>query len=58
MKKIVLVLLGFIILGTSCSSPYKKRKRCRGNGSWYGNRNLGGSTKSENTYLFVNNLNK
>jgi hypothetical protein len=58
MKKLVLVLLAMIILGTSCSSPYKKRKRCRGNGSWYGNRNLGESTKSENTYLFVNNLNK
>jgi hypothetical protein len=58
MKKLVLVLLGLIILVTSCSSPYKKRKRCRGNGSWYGNRNLGESTKSENTYLFVNNLNK
>jgi len=29
------------ILISSCGSPYKKRKRCRGNGSWYGNRNLG-----------------
>lgn len=57
MKKILLVLLGLTIL-SSCSSPYKKRKRCRGNGSWYGNRNLGESIKSENTYLFVNNLNK
>ena len=57
MKKLVLVL-GLIILVTSCSSPHKRRKRCKGNGSWYGNRNLGETIKSENTYLFVNNLNK
>lgn len=41
MKKILSLLLLVTILTTSCSSPYKKRKKCRGNGSWYGNRNLG-----------------
>ena len=34
-----LLLVAFV---ASCSrSPYKKRKGCRGNGSWYGHRNLG-----------------
>jgi hypothetical protein len=35
----LLLLILFVV--ASCGSPYKKRKRCRGNGSWYGNRNLG-----------------
>lgn len=35
----LLLLVLFVV--SSCGSPYKKRKRCRGNGSWYGNRNLG-----------------
>lgn len=35
----LLLLILFVV--SSCGSPYKKRKRCRGNGSWYGNRNLG-----------------
>lgn len=44
MKKslsIVTLLLTVMFIATSCGSPYKKRKSCRGNGSWYGNRNLG-----------------
>jgi hypothetical protein len=44
MKKqiLTLVALAIVILSvSSCGSPYKKRKACRGNGSWYGNRNLG-----------------
>jgi hypothetical protein len=32
---------------SSCGSPLKKRKSCPGNGSWYGNRNLG--TIEQNT---------
>lgn len=44
MKKqiLTLVLLAVVLLTvSSCGSPYKRRKTCRGNGSWYGNRNLG-----------------
>jgi hypothetical protein len=44
MKKQILslVVLAVVLLTiSSCGSPYKKRKSCRGNGSWYGNRNLG-----------------
>lgn len=42
-KRITLsaLLLTVVIIASSCGSPYKKRKRCRGNGSWYGNRNVG-----------------
>ena len=50
MKKIFTLILLTIII-SSCNSPYKKRKRCRGNGSWYGNRNLGYQNPNlENTY--------
>jgi len=44
MKKQILVLLAlaFLVISvSSCGSSYKRRKSCRGNGSWYGNRNLG-----------------
>lgn len=44
MKRILVLLVAVVGLSalSSCgSSPYKKRKGCRGNGSWYGNRNLG-----------------
>ncbi len=44
MKKTLLfltLLMSITFLFSSCNSPYKKRKRCKGNGSWYGNRNLG-----------------
>ncbi len=44
MKKQILslVVLAVVLLTvSSCGSPYKRRKSCRGNGSWYGNRNLG-----------------
>jgi hypothetical protein len=42
MKKVLILMVVMIILISSCApSPYKKRKKCRGNGSWYGNRNLG-----------------
>lgn len=43
MKNLFVLLIALFCLGamTSCaSSPYKKRKGCRGNGGWYGNRNL------------------
>lgn len=39
---LLLVLIFVITAFASCgSSPYKKRKGCRGNGSWSGKRNLG-----------------
>jgi ABC-type phosphate/phosphonate transport system substrate-binding protein len=42
-KKIILILslAAIFITVSSCASSVKKRKGCRGNGSWYGNRNLG-----------------
>ncbi len=42
MKKTLLILLLLSLVVSSCArSPYKKRKPCKGNGSWYGNRGLG-----------------
>jgi hypothetical protein len=44
MKKKIIILLTLAVVVTtvsSCGSSYKRRKSCRGNGSWYGNRNLG-----------------
>lgn len=39
---LLLVLVFVITALASCgSSPYKKRKGCKGNGGWYGKRNLG-----------------
>lgn len=39
---LLLVLVFVITALASCgSSPYKKRKGCKGNGSWSGKRNLG-----------------
>lgn len=39
-------VLAIVILVMSCGrSPYKRRHRCRGNGSWYGHRNLGAIDK-------------
>ena len=47
MKRLSLFLTAAFIISimASCASPYKSRKRCRGNGSWYGNRNLGAIEK-------------
>ena len=56
MKKITLALFVAAIAVSSLSScghsPYKKHKKCSGNGSWYGNRNLGAidNTTDKNTY--------
>jgi hypothetical protein len=41
LTKITVILFVVTFIASSCGSPYKKRKGCRGNGSWYGNRNLG-----------------
>ncbi len=39
---LLLVLVFVLTILASCgSSPYKKRKACKGNGSWSGKRNLG-----------------
>ncbi len=42
MKNLFVLLIAVFVLGsmTSCATTYKKRKGCKGNGSWYGNRNL------------------
>jgi hypothetical protein len=53
MKKLIFLILVILTIGlTSCGNPvYKKRKKCTGNGSWYGNRNLGEKTPTQqNTY--------
>lgn len=54
MKKLIFLIsvISTVIL-TSCGNPiYKKRKKCTGNGSWYGNRNLGEKTLTQqNTYV-------
>ena len=39
-KSIIALSCLAVFVLASCGSPYKKRRRCRGNGSWYGNRNL------------------
>jgi len=45
MKNLCLLIVTLFVMSifiSSCgSSPYKKRKGCRGNGSWSGHRNLG-----------------
>ena len=44
MKNLYLLLVAVFVVSiiSSCgSSPYKKRKNCKGNGSWSGHRNLG-----------------
>jgi len=59
MKKLSILCL-VLFIGSfiaSCGSPYKSRKRCRGNGSWHGNRGLGSIDKvqknNQNTYYAV-----
>jgi hypothetical protein len=50
MKKVSLALavVCTVSMLSSCgSSPYKKRKGCKGNGSWYGKRNLGAIDKMQ-----------
>lgn len=39
MRKIIILFL-IMIITVGCGNATKKRKACRGNGSWYGNRNL------------------
>ena len=63
MKKTLLFLtflMSITFLFSSCNSPYKKRKRCKGNGSWYGNRNLGKvdneQTKDKSYYFSSSNM--
>ena len=57
-------VLLLLFIAISCgSSPYKTRHRCRGNGSWYGNRNLGHkdfNSNKENTkqFVWIQNSNK
>ena len=51
------LLLAFSVLVSCGSSPYKKRKACKGNGSWSGHRNLGAIDKiqkaNQNTYVWT-----
>lgn len=61
MKKISLALavVCTVSMLSSCgSSPYKKRKGCKGNGGWYGKRNLGAIDKqkapqTQDTYVWT-----
>ncbi|MGH1338858.1 MAG: hypothetical protein ACRBFS_22270 [Aureispira sp.] len=50
MKNLLVFLIAVFCLGamTSCASTYKKRKGCKGNGGWYGKRNLGQITPQQN----------
>ena len=43
------ILFVVVFIATSCGSPLKKRKACKGNGSWYGNRHLGALDQNSNT---------
>lgn len=57
---LVLILLFVITAFVSCgSSPYKKRKGCKGKGGWYGKRNLGvidhQKTINQSSYYALNN---
>lgn len=49
MKNLFVLLIAVFCFGamTSCASTYKKRKGCKGNGSWYGKRNLGQTTPQQ-----------
>jgi len=40
MKRVIGITVVILILITSCSRTIHKRKQCKGNGSWYRNRNL------------------
>jgi ABC-type phosphate/phosphonate transport system substrate-binding protein len=53
-KKIILILslAAIFITVSSCASSVKKRKACRGNGSWYGNRNLGAVEHNNQTEIY------
>jgi hypothetical protein len=44
-----IILFVIVFSATSCGSPLKKRKACKGNGSWYGNRHLGAVDQNSNT---------
>lgn len=52
MKKILMILVMFVIITSCGNSPYKKRKNCKGNGSWYGNRHLGSISDNDNTFKY------
>lgn len=43
MKNLGIFLVAIFVLSflASCASSTTTRSRCKGNGSWYGNRNLG-----------------
>ena len=55
MRQFIFLILVISTIGliSSCGNPvYKKRKKCKGNGSWYGNRNLGETKPTQqNTYV-------
>jgi hypothetical protein len=55
---LILATLFIVSILSSCGrSPYKKRHRCKGNGSWYGHRNLGAVDKiqkvTQKKYVWV-----
>ncbi len=55
MKKtlsIAILSAAVLLIVSSCGSSYKKRKTCRGNGSWYGNRNVSVEPKAEQPQVY------
>jgi uncharacterized protein YceK len=53
MKKLIIILIASAIL-SSCGSTHK----CKGNASWYGNRNLGTTIQSDSTFVATNFITK
>lgn len=62
MKNLLVLIIAIFCLGamTSCAnSPYKKRKKCKGNGGWYGKRNLSQYNQQKtihDTYVLTPNI--
>lgn len=57
MKKLNVLLVAIFIVSILASCATTGRKKCRGNGSWYGNRNLGSidkinKTQAQDYYVF------
>jgi len=53
MKKLSFVLLLTLLVATTLSSCRSTKKGCKGNGSWYGNRNL--ATQAD-TIIYITKL--
>jgi hypothetical protein len=51
MKNIIYLAIITILLSSCGNKAMKKRKACKGNGSWYGNRHLGNIQTYEDVYV-------